>query len=52
MVLISQFFKKNIKYFLIVPMIKAFIAVELKNYNAILAPLIYQKCLAAVEVKL
>ena len=51
MVLISQFFKKNIKYFLIVPMIKAFIAVELKNYNAILAPLIYQKHLAAVVVK-
>ena len=31
--------------------IRAFTAVELKSYNAILAPLIYQKYLAAVEVK-
>jgi len=31
--------------------LRAFTAVELKSYNAILAPLIYQKYLAAVEVK-
>ena len=31
--------------------LRAFTAVELKNYNAILAPLIYQKHLAAVVVK-
>ena len=31
--------------------VRAFTAVELKNYNAILAPLIYQKHLAAVVVK-
>ena len=31
--------------------IRAFTAVELKSYNAILAPLIYQKHLAAVVVK-
>ena len=30
---------------------RAFTAVELKSYNAILAPLIYQKHLAAVVVK-
>ena len=30
---------------------RAFTAVELKSYNAILAPLIYQKHLAAVMVK-
>ena len=31
--------------------VRAFTAVELKSYNAILAPLIYQKHLAAVVVK-
>ena len=31
--------------------LRAFTAVELKSYNAILAPLIYQKHLAAVVVK-
>ena len=31
--------------------VRAFTAVELKSYNAILAPSIYQKRLAAVEVK-
>ena len=31
--------------------LRAFTAVELKSYNAILAPLIYQKYLAAVVVK-
>ena len=31
--------------------LKAFTAVELKSYSAILTPLIYQKCLAAVVVK-
>ena len=33
-------------------LIRALAAVELKNYNAILAPPIYQKSHAAVEVKL
>ena len=33
------------------PELRAFTAVELKSYNAILAPLIYQKHLAAVVVK-
>ena len=32
--------------------LRAFTAVELKSYNAILAPPIYQKCLAVVEAKL
>ena len=32
-------------------MVRAFTAVELKNYNAILVPPIYQKRLAAVEAK-
>ena len=31
--------------------LRAFTAVELKSYNAILAPPIYQKSLAAVEAK-
>ena len=31
--------------------LRAFTAVELKSYNAILAPLIYQKHLTAVVVK-
>ena len=33
-------------------LLRAFTAVELKNYNAILAPPIYQKSLAAMEAKL
>ena len=33
------------------PRLRAFTAMELKNYNAILASPIYQKRLAAVEVK-
>ena len=33
------------------PDVRAFTAVELKSYNAILAPPIYQKSLTAVEVK-
>ena len=32
--------------------LRAFTAVKLKSYNTILAPPIYQKCLAAVEAKL
>ena len=32
--------------------VRAFVAVELKSYNAILAPPIYQKMHAAVEAKL
>ena len=32
-------------------LLRAFTVVELKSYNAILAPLIYQKHLAAVVVK-
>ena len=36
---------------LVTSMLRAFKAVELKSYNAILAPLIYQKHLAAVVVK-
>ena len=32
-------------------MVRAFTAVELKSYNAILVPPIYQKRLAAVEAK-
>ena len=35
----------------IFPLVRAFTAVELKSYNAILAPLIYQNHLAAVVVK-
>ena len=35
----------NIKF------VRAFTAVELKNYNAILAPLVNQKSLATVEAK-
>ena len=31
--------------------VRAFTAMELKSYNAILAPPIYQKSLAAVEAK-
>ena len=32
--------------------VRAFTAMELKSYNAILAPPIYQKSLATVEAKL
>ena len=35
----------------IINVFRAFTAVELKSYNAILAPLIYQKHLATVVVK-
>ena len=38
-------------FYLFIHTLRAFTAVELKSYNAILALLIYQKYLAAVEVK-
>ena len=40
---------QNLKVMLLC--VRAFTTVELKNYNAILVPSIYQKSLAAVEAK-
>ena len=40
-----------IEYIYIYIYVRAFTTVELKSYNAILAPLIYQNHLAAVMVK-